>query len=56
MPKSTENKRVLSRLYGRELSAAEAEQVGGGILTHVCTFDFRTCTADADCEQIPQCP
>ena len=57
MPKSTENNRVLSRMFGRELSPAEAEQVCGGILTHVCTFDFTTCTADGDgCETIPQCP
>lgn len=57
MPKSTENNRVLSRMHGRELSAEEAEQVTGGILTHVCTFNFTTCTADGDgCETIPQCP
>jgi len=57
MLKSTENNRVLSRMYGREISAEEAEQVTGGILTHVCTFDFTTCTADGDgCETIPQCP
>lgn len=58
MPKSTEDNRVLSRMYGRQLSAAEVEQVSGGfILTHVCTFDFTTCTADGDgCETIPQCP
>jgi hypothetical protein len=57
MPKSTENNRVLSRIFGREISAEEAEQVTGGILTHVCTFDFKTCTPDGDgCETIPQCP
>ena len=57
MPKSTENNRVLSRMHGRELSAEEAEQVTGGILTHVCTFNFTTCTVDGDgCETIPQCP
>jgi hypothetical protein len=57
MPKSTENNRVLSRMHGRELSAAEVEAVAGGILTHVCTFDFTTCTVDGDgCETIPQCP
>lgn len=56
MPKSTENNRVLSRQYGRKLSSAEVEQVSGGILTHLCTFNFTTCTMDGDCEQIPQCP
>ena len=56
MPKSTENNRVLGRMYGRELSAAEVEQIRGGILTHYCTFNFTTCTMDGDCEQIPQCP
>ncbi len=57
MAKSTEKNRVLSRMHGRELSAAEVEQVAGGILTHVCTFDFTTCTVDGDgCETIPQCP
>jgi hypothetical protein len=58
VPKSTENNRVLSRMYGRELSAEEVDAVSGGfILTHVCTFDFKTCQADGDgCETIPQCP
>ena len=57
MSRSTENNRVLSRMFGREISAEEAEQVTGGILTHVCTFDFKTCTPDGDgCETIPQCP
>jgi len=57
MPRSTENNRVLGRMFGREISAEEAEQVTGGILTHVCTFDFKTCTPDGDgCETIPQCP
>jgi hypothetical protein len=56
MPKSTENNRVLVRMYGRELSAAEVEQVRGSIQTHLCTFNFTTCTMDGDCEQIPQCP
>jgi hypothetical protein len=57
MSKSTENNRVLSRMHGRELSAEEVERVVGGMLTHVCTFDFTTCQADGDgCETIPQCP
>ncbi|HEY2912980.1 MAG TPA: hypothetical protein VGK21_06445 [Candidatus Angelobacter sp.] len=56
MAKSTETKRVLVRMHGRELSAAEVDQVRGNILTHLCTFNFTTCTMDGDCEQIPQCP
>jgi hypothetical protein len=57
MSKSTENNRVLSRMFGREISAEEVERVVGGMLTHVCTFDFTTCQADGDgCETIPQCP
>jgi hypothetical protein len=48
--------RVLVRSGARQLNAKELEMVGGGFLTHVCTFDFTTCTADGDCEQIPQCP
>jgi len=57
MPEITENNRVLSRMFGRELNAEEVEQVVGGMLTHVCTFDFTTCTQDGDgCETIPQCP
>lgn len=58
MPESTEKNRVLSRVYGRELSAAEVEQVSGGFIqTHNCTFNFLTCTPDGDgCEQIPACP
>lgn len=57
MPKSTDDNRVLGRLHGRELSAAEVEQVSAGFkLTHVCTFDFTTCLSDQDCETIPQCP
>ena len=56
MPKSSENNRVLSRVYGREISAAEIDLVSGGIQTHNCTFDFNTCQMDMDCEQIPQCP
>ena len=57
MPENTEDTRVLSRLRARELSVAEMQQVGGGfIITHACTFDFKTCTMDQDCEQIPSCP
>ncbi len=57
MSESTKINRVLSRVYGRELTAAEVEQVTGAILTHVCTFDFTTCTSDGDgCGTIPQCP
>ena len=58
MSESTKSNRALSRVYGRELTAAEVEQVSGAfILTHVCTFDFTTCTSDGDgCGTIPQCP
>ncbi|HEY6347811.1 MAG TPA: hypothetical protein VI636_00230 [Candidatus Angelobacter sp.] len=57
MPGNTEDTRVLSRLRARELSVAEVQHVGGGfIITHACTFDFKTCTMDQDCEQIPSCP
>lgn len=53
----TADTRVLSRLHARELNTAEIEQVGGGFnMTHNCTFDFKTCTMDLDCEQIPSCP
>lgn len=46
--------RVLGRQHGRELSAAEMEQVGGGfIITHACTFHPIPCTTDNDCEQTP---
>jgi hypothetical protein len=51
-----ETDRVLGRARARELSEREMEMVVGGLLTHVCTFNFKTCTADMDCEQIPQCP
>lgn len=56
MSQNNEN-RVLGRLHGRELSAAEVKEVSAGFkLTHVCTFDFTTCISDQDCETIPQCP
>lgn len=57
MSENKDNSRVLSRLRARELSVVEVQQVGGGfIITHACTFDFKTCTMDQDCEQIPSCP
>jgi hypothetical protein len=55
MPKNQEDNRVLSRLHGRELSAAEYGQVSGGFIIHTrpCTFDAKTCTMDGDCEETP---
>lgn len=52
------NNRVLSRIAARELTAAEYEQVGGGIFikTNPCTFNAKTCTMDGDCEPPIRCP
>jgi len=53
MSRDNEN-RVLSRLGGRELSAAEYEQVAGGFIkTSPCTFNVKTLSFDGDCEPEP---
>ena len=52
MSQNKEN-RVLSRLHGRELSAAEYEQVGAGFGTGVCTFNPKTGLFDRDCSPPP---
>lgn len=55
MANNTEDNRVLSRLHGRELSAAECEQISGAFIIHTkpCTLDPITCVMDGDCEQTP---
>jgi hypothetical protein len=44
-----QDNRVLGRMGARELTSREIDHVTGGVLTEtVCTFNYKTHTADGD--------